>query len=67
VPREGDAPVISMTDTVTFAVSVPTFALTVAVPVAIAVTTPSFLPTVATAGFDDDHSTRTASGRSLAS
>jgi hypothetical protein len=44
------------TDTVAVARRVPRLAVTVVVPAAMAVTVPSFRPTVATDGFADDHS-----------
>src|SRR5439155_3040346 len=44
------------TDTVAVALSVPAVAVTVVVPAEIAVTTPSLRPTLATAGFAEDHS-----------
>src|SRR3954463_6610962 len=44
-----------MTDTITMALSVPAVTVTVVAPTAMAVRTPSVLPTVATAGFAEDH------------
>jgi hypothetical protein len=57
----------SRTATIAVVLRVPTLAVTVVVPTAMAVTVPSFLPTVATDGLADDHSKSALVARPFAS